>query len=230
MQNARLFEQVQRRVAEQALVTEIGQAISGALDAEQLADLIYTQVSKLLDTRNFYVALYDAVEDTIVVSYLVEDGQRQPSVKLQMGQGLTSHLVRTGQPILLTSGTDAFQEAHGLVPVGLPAKSWLGVPMIAEDRVIGGIVIQSYEQEEAFDEGHLNLLRTVAGQAAIAYQNASLFEERERRIVELAALNEMSQAISSALELEDLLEVVYQQVSHIFDTSSFLHCHLRARE
>jgi len=219
LENARLFQVTQRRVAELATVNEIGQAISGALQTEQLAELIYTHVSKLLDTRNFYIALYDESEDLIRVGFLVEDDQRQPPIELRGSQALTSHLINTGQPILLTHGTDAFHQKHGLTPDGAPAKSWLGVPMTVENRVVGGIVIQSYELEAAYDEAHLNLLSTIAGQAAIAYQNASLLEERARRISESAALNELAQTVSSTLELDELLETICRQVGELMDTN-----------
>jgi PAS domain S-box-containing protein len=221
IENARLFQETARRVAELATINEIGRAISGALDREQISDLIYAQVGKLLDTHNFQIALYDPGQDSIHIEYLVKEGARLPPVWLETGQGLTGHLVRTGQSILLSQGVAEVLEEHGLVPWQELPRSWLGVPMIAEDRVIGAITVQSFEKENAFDQGHLNLLATVASQAAIAFQNAALFQERELRINELSVLNEMAQAISSNLELDDLLETVYQQVCRLFDTTNF---------
>jgi PAS domain S-box-containing protein len=221
VENARLFQETERRVAELATINEIGRAISGALDEEQLSELIYTQVSKLLDTRNFLVALREPATDRIHIRFLVEEGFRRPSVWLEAGQGLTSYLIRTGRPILLAHGVEEFSRQHNLTLEQDPARSWLGVPMVAEDRVIGAVAVQSFHKENAFDRGHLNLLATVAGQAAVAFQNAFLFEERERRIAELSVLNEMAQAISSSLKLDDLLETVHQQVGRIFDTTNF---------
>lgn len=221
IQNARLFHETERRVAELATINEVGRAISGVLDTEQLYQLLYNQLGKLLDTRNFHIALYDAVSETIHIDYEIQQGERRPPVELKLGQGLTSHLIRTAQPLLLERGTEEFRQQQGLSLEGTPARSWLGVPMIAEDRVIGAIVVQSYDQENAFDEDHLNLLTTVSGQAAIAFQNVSLFQERGRRIAELAVLNEMSQAISSALNMDALLETVEQQVRRLFDTTNF---------
>ncbi len=219
--NASLFEETQRRVAELATINEIGRAISSALDADQLHELIYNQVSKLLDCRNFHIALVDPETELIHVEFLMEHGERQPPVILKPGQGLTSYLVRTGQPILLTHGSKEFLKAENLKQEGPPAKSWLGVPMIAEGRAIGAIAVQSYDQESAFDIDHLNLLTTIAGQAAVAFQNVSLFRERDRRINELAVLNEIAQAVSSTLELDELLETVYAQISRLMDTTHF---------
>ncbi len=221
IENAQLFQQAQRRVAELATINEIGRAISSALDTGELAQLIYSQVRNLLDTRSFHIALYDPNTELIHVGFCVEHGQRQPSFVLEVGQGLTGHLIRTGQPILLTHGIEKFLQEHGLAPERTTARSWLGVPMIAEGRVIGAIAAQDGERESAFDEGHLELLSTIAGQAAIAYQNVSLFQERQQRIEQLNVLNEVAQAISSTLELDKLLEMVYLQACRIVDTSNF---------
>jgi PAS domain S-box-containing protein len=213
IENARLFEQIQRRVAELATVNEIGRAISSALDTDHLADLVYAHVSKLLDTRNFHVALYDAAAELIHIEFLIQDGQRQPPISLKLGQGLTGYLVSTGKPILLAHGTGEFHQEHGLAPAGPPAKSWLGVPMIAEDQVIGGIVIQSYEREGAFDKDHLNLLSTIAGQAAVAYQNASLFGELEAHVE--ARTRDLAQALHDLTAERDRAETLYRITSEL---------------
>jgi PAS domain S-box-containing protein len=221
MENARLFEQTQRRLAELATVNEIGRAISGALDTDQLAELIYDQVSSLLNIRNFYLAVYDTDARRVHLEFAIEHGQRREAEDSGLGQGLMGHLIRTGEPILLSQGIEEFAEEHGLTLDRVPAKSWLGVPMIAGDRVIGAIAAQSFEREDAFDQAHLELLTIVAGQASVAYHNASLFQERLRRIEQLNVLNEMAQAISSTLELDELLSVVYQQATRIVDTNNF---------
>ncbi len=221
IENARLFEQTQRRVAELATVNEIGRAISSALDTSQLTELIYEQVSSLLNTRSFHLAVYDPDVEEVYLEFIIERGQRRSRDDSSIGQGLMSQLIRSGQPILLTRGVAQYAEEHGLTLEGGPAKSWLGVPMVAGDRVIGGIAVQSPERENAFDSAHLELLSIVAGQASVAYHNASLYRERLQRIEQLNVLNEMAQAISSTLELDDLLGVVYQQASRILDTTNF---------
>ena len=220
MENARLFEQTQRRLAELATVNEIGRAISGALDMDQLAELIYDQVSSLLNTRNFRLAVYDADTRRIHTEFAIEQGQRQEEGDSGLRQDLIGHLIRTGEPILLSRGVEEFAEEHGLSLGRGAAKSWLGVPMIAGDRVIGAIAVQSFDREDAFDAAHLELLTIVSGQASVAYHNASLFQERLRRIEQLNVLNEMAQAISSTLELDELLGVVYQQVTRIVEADN----------
>jgi GAF domain-containing protein len=72
--------------------------------------------------------------------------------------------------------------------------------------VLGVIVVPSYTDENAYDQDHVTLLSTVATQAAIALENAQLFQERERRIAELSILNEIARDLTSTLDVHQLLE------------------------
>jgi PAS domain S-box-containing protein len=220
IQNARLFDLTQRRVAELATITEIGRAISSALDTSELAELIYSQVGSLLDTHNFHIALYDPHKALIHVPFLVEQAKQQSPVTLRLGQGLTSYLIQSGEPILLNHGTEEFLQEHNLTLEREPAKSWLGVPMISEDRVIGAIAVQSFEQENAYDAGHLELLTTIAGQAAIAFQNAALFEEIVRFSSELedrveARTRDLAEAMVQLTTQRDRAETLYRITSEL---------------
>jgi PAS domain S-box-containing protein len=221
IENARLFEQTERRVAELATVNEIGRAISGALDTDRLAELIYDQVSSLLNTRSFQLCVYDPDAQRITMEFVVDRGQRQRRRGSTPVQGLVGHVIRNGESVLLTRGVEEFAREHGLTVGQDAAKSWLGVPMIAGHRVIGALAVESFDREDAFDQAHLELLTIVAGQASVAYHNASLFQERLRRIEQLNVLNEMAQATSSTLELDELLGVVYQQVTRVVDATNF---------
>jgi PAS domain S-box-containing protein len=221
IENARLLQQAQRRVAELATVNEIGRAISSALNTDQLAALIYDQVSKLLDADSFLIAVYDQDTEHVKIEFLVERGQPEAPAIYESGKGLTGYLIETGEPLLLVRGVEQFLQDHGLQAERDIAKSWLGVPMIAEDQAIGVIAVQSFDREDAFDAGHLELLAVIAGQAAVAYQNASLFQERQQRIEQLDVLNDVAQAMSSTLELDELLKVVFEQVTRLVDADNF---------
>ena len=223
IQNARLFREREQRLAELAILNEIGRALSAALDPGELAQAVHEQVSRIFDTTNFYIALYDERAEEWETLFEIEEGQRIPPERYKVGAGLTGHVIRGRAPLLFctTEELGRFQEEHGISGIGRPAMSWMGVPLIAADKVVGVMAIQSYERENLYTEQDLALFSTIAAQAAVAMDNARLFQERERRLAELAILNEISRALSSALDLDELLEVVHQQVGRVFDTTNF---------
>ncbi len=223
IQNARLFREREQRLAELAILNEVSRALSSALELNELLETVHQQVSRVFDTTNFYIALYDEPAQEWQSALHVERGERQQPARHKLGAGLTGHIIRSREPLLLRDAAEnaSFHAQQGIPALGEQALSWLGVPLIAADKVVGVMAVQSYDRENAYTEQDMALFSTIAAQAAIAIDNARLFQERERRLAELAILNEISQALASALELSELLETVHQQVSRVFDTTNF---------
>ncbi len=223
VQNARLFREREQRLAELAILNEIGRVLTSALALDELLEEVYRQVSRVFDTTNFYIALYDEAGDEWESLLDVEEGKRMPPERYKVGAGLTGHIIRNKEPLLFHTAAEleAFHRQQGITAIGRPARCWMGVPLIAADKVVGVMGIQSYQEETLYSEQDLALFSTIAAQAAIAIDNARLFQERERRITELAILNEISRVLSSTLDFETLAETVYQQASRVFDTTNF---------
>lgn len=225
VENARLFEETQRRLRELAALNEMALALSATLDLKALVEMIYRQTARVMDAANFYIALYDPEREMVSFPIAVEGGEhveeREDFAPRRRGQGLTEYIIDTGLPVLVERDVGGWLEAHDIAIIGPLPQSCLGVPLYVGERTAGVITVQSYERAAAYDEGHMSLLSTVAAQAAVALDNARLFEETQRRLVEMAALNKVGQAISSALDLDELLAEVYRQAGALVDTTNF---------
>ncbi len=217
----RAYEEARRRVIELEVLNEVGQAISSTMELDELLELIYQQTSRLMDTTNFYIALCDWETRTLHFEIDQEEGVRQPKSTLGVEQGLTGYIARTGRPLLFPYGPDEFLREQGIARIGRPARSWLGVPMLFRKRVVGVIAVQSYIQEGAYDEGHLHILSTIASQAAVAVQNARLYQEARRRAEEMEAIYRIGAASAGRLGLEAILQSIYEQAGVVMDTSGF---------
>mgnify|MGYP000422954921 CR=1 FL=1 len=220
VENARLFQERERRIAELTALNEIGRAISSTMRLDELLEIIRREAGRLVDTSNFMVALYDDTTDTVSFPVYHEYGQRQEMPPRTAGKGLTEYVIRQRAPLLISGDSREFAEAHGIDHRGTASKSWLGVPLVYMDHVIGIMALQDYERVGAYDENHVRLLSTIAGQAAMAIQNARLFSdleasrtELETRLIQLGALQEISQVISGTLEVDAVVSALLDAVT-----------------
>jgi PAS domain S-box-containing protein len=162
------------------------------LNVDTVLSEIYTQVATLMPARNFYVALYDAETDEVTFPIAFEGGERVEWNSRRAGSGLTEYVLQTRQTLLIRRDIEAALERIGIDQIGMPAASWLGVPILAEQEPIGVIAIQSYTVPDAYDSSHQEVLVTIASQAAVAIQNARLYERTDealaRRLQELDSI------------------------------------------
>jgi GAF domain-containing protein/CheY-like chemotaxis protein/HAMP domain-containing protein len=215
IQNARLFAETRRRAEELAVLNEVSRAVSAVLSLEELYEVLHQQVSRLMDATSFYIALYDPASEMVAIPYMVERGQREPREPRPVTRGLTGHVIRSRQALNVREHIPETLARLGIDLVGTPSACWLGVPMFLGDEVLGLVAVQHYERERVYDEHDERVLQAIANQAAIAVQNARLFEQTQRRAGELASLYDLGTALTTRLEFENLLEVVFDQVRHL---------------
>jgi PAS domain S-box-containing protein len=118
------------------------------------------------------------------------DKQRGKDIcyELPYGQGFTSEVIRTRKALVINSGVEQRGLELGAVmaaaqELGYP-KSWIGVPMLVGDEVIGVISTQDYEKENAFSESDLSLFTAIASNVGIAIKNAQLYAEIQEELAE----------------------------------------------
>jgi len=232
IENARLFEQARTRARELAVLNELGQALTARLNVEQVLDEAYQGISRLLEATDFYVALYDSDKDEVTFALDVTEGNMLKFFATrQAGEGLTGYIIRNQTPLLIRENLPERLEEMGIEPIGRMALSWLGVPLMISNRVLGVMAVQSYTTPRAYDEHDRDLLTAVASQAAIAIQNARLYEqaqreitkrkraeeEAQRRAAQAALIYEVGRRVSAKLELEALLSEIVTAVRDAFD-------------
>lgn len=185
LERAQLHEREQRRSREIAVLAEIGRLVSGSaaiLPLDDLLEQIRRRVGELMSVDNCFIALYDDEESRLELRLEVDRGERRPAKSLSPRTGLVGWVVRTGEPLLLTDSSEiaAFARRNRIKRRGDPARCWLGVPLVLEHRVIGAIVVQSYDTPRAYDEEDRRLLAAVADQVVGVVHNARLKEEGDR--------------------------------------------------
>ena len=184
--------EVRERAAELVTINHITQALATQLDKDRLIELVGDQVRDLFHAPIVYVALFDRATMMLHFPYSYgEDASSRP-----FGAGLTSQIIRTGQPLLINEEMDRNRERLGIQQVGRQTASYLGVPIPSGGQTIGVISVQSTDQEGRFTEADQRLLSTVASAVGVAFHNARLFEDASQA---RAAAEEADAAKSSFL-------------------------------
>jgi GAF domain-containing protein/CheY-like chemotaxis protein len=220
LHTARLIDETRRRVAELGTINEVGEAITAEMELQPLLDLVGDKTREAFSADIAYVALLDEEERQIDFPYYVEAGEHRPQAPLPMGEGLTSRVIERREPLLLNRAAD--WEAIGQRGVGTQARSWLGVPIMAGERVIGVMSVQSTTQEGRFTQADASLLTTIAANVGVAAQNARLYDTARRRAEEMAALVDVGREMSATLEAPVVLELIAERARTLLggDTSA----------
>jgi len=190
LQNARLFQDNQRRVQELSVLHELSRAVTGQLDQSGLLDTVYQQVARVLEVRSLAVVLLDEEHNRLNVVLRVRDGQRcedeEPHFYPRDGAGLSGRVFETGRPIRTTDyAADCARLGVTPLPAAVGMPYCLIVPMTAGDRVLGVLSLRS--PDHAFGEADERLLVNIAQLAALMLRSARLYEERTRAFGELAS-------------------------------------------
>lgn len=165
--------EVRERAAELVTINRISQALATQLDKDHLIQLVGDQVRDLFRSPIAYVSLLDRATMMLQFPYTFgEDAPPRP-----FGTGLTSQIIRSGQPLLINEDMEINSARLGVEQMGRRTASYLGVPIPSGGQVMGVISVQSDEQEGRFTEADQRLLSTIATAVGVAFHNAKLFEE-----------------------------------------------------
>jgi len=220
LENARLFDETQRllqeteeRAAELEAISAVTQALVAETDLDNMIQLIGSQMRETFNADIAYLALLDSQTNMIEFPYQYGDTIES----IPFGEGMTSRIIRDGQPLIFNRNVEEQSTALGIQRLGRRARSYLGVPIKAGRETIGVLSVQSTQKENLFDEDSLRLLSTIAANAGAAIKTARLHAETQRRAREMASLAEVGRDISSSLEAMTVLESIAKHAKDLLD-------------
>jgi diguanylate cyclase (GGDEF)-like protein len=184
--NARLFDSAHRRAEEMSSLYHIGLTLTAGLDMEQVLVALCDQVRLILPVDVFYVSTFDEETMIIELPLYYEDGtflKVEPRSMLS-SPGITGEVIRSRKTIYLPDVDlpDIVEKYHILRRSGQPSRSYVGVPLVVLDRVVGVVSMQSF-QPNAYTPEQIRLLETIATQASIATHNARLYDQMKQMAI-----------------------------------------------
>lgn len=223
IQNTRLLQEARLRANELAALNELSRTLASQLSVNQVLEEVWHGVSRLLDTTNFYIALYDPERQEISFPINASESVLDKEITVMpAGQGLTGYIIRTGQPLLIKEDVQSTVDQLGLENVGAGSQSYLGVPIAVGDQILGAVAIQSYTKARVYNEHDQNLLMAIAGQTAIALQNARLFEQIQRTAKREQTLREVTARVRSSTDPDTVMRTLARELGTVLDRSTFV--------
>jgi len=168
----------------QSVMYRISAASGTTGDLKELITAIRSELGNVIDTTNFYVALYNKEKDELNLPFFIDE--KDHFTKFPKGKSLTSLVISQKKSMLLKGDNFKELEDSGYIdPLGTPSKVWLGVPLMVKDKIIGALVIQNYKDEKAFSKKELELMEYVSSQIGYAISQKQADEklkENEKRL------------------------------------------------
>jgi len=204
---------------------ETPKGTEGVLDLEQVLVQILEQMARLLpfDTASIQLLSPGSNELAIIASKGFDDPADVGTLVFPLEDTYPNVRVwRRKMPLRYPDVREHFPHFADPKYHATQVHGWLGAPLVVGDRAIGVITLDSFTPD-SYTPQHEQLAMVFASQAAIAIQNARLFDSAQRRIRDLEIVNDIAQIIGTKLDTQDLLKAI---VSQIADKLNCTHCTL----
>jgi sigma-B regulation protein RsbU (phosphoserine phosphatase) len=202
--------------ADLTYLAQLSDTLNTTLDLETLLNRTSELVRAVIDYRIFAILLLNDRTHDLRMRFQIGHSSQTERSRIPIGRGVVGQVALTRQPILLNDVSTS--DSYYAVNPGV--RSELAVPLIAKNRLIGVMDIES-EQANYFRPEHLHLLTLTASRIAQAIENARLYTRVSRQAEVLSVLNEIAVELTSILDLDPLLERVGQLLRRLIDYQMF---------
>jgi sigma-B regulation protein RsbU (phosphoserine phosphatase) len=194
IENARLFRSERQYTATLETLAEIGREMSSILDLDVLLTRIASLTKRLIDYRTFGIFLLNASTSELEMKLAVRYGEEGTARNVKLGEGLVGWSALHREPVLVADVSKDPRYVNLIEDV----RSELVIPMLIKERCIGVFDLESPELN-AFTKEHEELLTLLASQAAVAIENARLYEEVRRNEERIEKELRFAQRVQAAL-------------------------------
>jgi len=198
-----IIKDITERVKNEALEDVLYNISKTALiinDFKKFSLFIRNELHKIIDTSNFFIGMYNEENGMITTPVFVDDMEEIEDFPAE--KSLTGHVIKTKKSLILNKTEYNNLIEEGIVDlIGLAAEKWIGVPLLIKNKCIGAIVVQSYDNEYAYNENDVQLLEFVADQISTT-------------ILRKNAEDDLKNALAKAKESDRLKSSFLANMSH----------------
>jgi PAS domain S-box-containing protein len=233
-----LEQRVAERTRELSTLLDVSYNVSSTLELRPLMDVILDQLEDVVEYAGASISLIEGDESRIVAFRGAGSASVALDVRFPLKQSALFQLWRGSAPLIIddvrqddTPEAAAFRrdDAAMMDESFSYVRSWMAVPMVVNERLLGVLTLNGAEPG-LFTHHHAELVLAIAQQAAIAIENARLYEQTVERTRELSALLDVSRNVASTLELKPLLSLILDQLNLVADNDGIALLEVRGDE
>jgi GAF domain-containing protein len=199
LQRLKSLEGMERQLNRLEVLESVSQAITFETDINNLYRVIHEQISRVMGDVNLIIATYEPETNLIEIPYAYEENQILSIPPFEMGDGLTSILIKSRKPLLLVEDTEK-------------KAAELGAPLLLGGEPIGAIIVQDLENEHRFDDEDQKLLTTLSSQVAVTLRNARLLYDASTKAKFEQDAIEITNMLWSATDVESIMQTALEQL------------------
>ncbi len=159
----------------QEILYNISTAALKQMDIKEIYPIIVKELSKIWDTNNFFIALYDKASETLSLPFFADEKDNFQEIPIK--KTITGWVIKNDKSVLLRENDlKQLEESGDIELVGTECKVWMGVPLKVENSIIGVMCLQDYNNENKFSQDDLYVLDFIANQIAIAIQRRIMLD------------------------------------------------------
>jgi PAS domain S-box-containing protein len=203
------------------IFTELSQTMAGSLDLTATLQAVLEGIERVIPADNYELTILDQ-DSGLLIPYCLtglpsQDRRLERSEhRYRTDEGYSGFLASKNRPILIDD-IESFREVRPVLDrKQYPYNAYLGIPLAVADKLLGTVELASLTKQ-SFTSHDLNFLSMLSGQAAVAVHNALLYQEEQRRILELTGLSKMSQAVSALQEPKDLYSRLVETIQSLLN-------------
>lgn len=205
-ENRSLVQRLEERIKRLELFERISIAISSTLDLQELLETVMEITKSVMRAEACSVLLLDKATGELV--FTVALGEKEEEVKefrIKPGQGIAGWVLQNEEPLLVPDVKADSRFYKGVDDkTGFETRSMIAVPLFVKDKIVGVIEVINKANGNSFDEGDMETLITMAGEIAVAIDNARMAEDlkRSNEQIEVYSLNLEAMVLNRTAELE----------------------------
>jgi PAS domain S-box-containing protein len=185
----------------QEILFNISTAALNQVDIKDIYPTIVHELSKIWDTSNFFIALYDSKNDSLSMSFFSDERDQFENIPAR--KTITKWAIGMKKPVLLkVNDLKDLENSGNISMIGSPCKVWMGIPLKADKEIIGVMAFQDYHDEDKFSQDDVNVLEFIANQIAIAIQRRTMIDNVIRASLKAEEAAQSKQQFMSTMSHE----------------------------